>query len=76
MSQLSFHNNSSVHCIPRTDNFMRLFNARMKFLIGSDVVIGNTYTAWQTVEGKLSAAPSQALAYDGQYLYVHTLGRG
>ena len=64
--------------IPRTDNFMKLVNTRMKFLLGNNVTIGTTYTAWQTVEGegKLSAAPCQAIAYDGQYLYVHTLGTG
>lgn len=76
MSQVTIHNNSTVHCIPRTDNFMKLFNARMKFLVGNDVAIGAKYSAWETVDGHVSAAPCQAIAYDGQYLYVHTLGTG
>ena len=62
--------------IPRTDNFMNLFNARMKFFIGNNVTLGSQYLGWETLDGHRSSAPCEAVNYDGQYLYVHTLGTG
>ena len=60
--------------IPRTDHFMSMFNTRMKFLLGNDVTLGSRYLGWETVNGHRSASPCNAVAYDGEYLYVHTIG--
>lgn len=62
--------------IPRTDNFMKLFNARMKYLVGNDVSLGSRYLGWETVDGHRSLAPCETIDYDGKYLYVHNLGAG
>ena len=65
-----------LNSIPRTDNFMNLFNARMKFLVGNNVTLGSRYLGWETVDGHKSAEPCETIDYDGQYLYVHTIGTG
>ena len=65
-----------LNSIPRTDNFMTLFNARMKFLLGNDVTLGSRYLGWETVDGHKSIAPCETIDYDGKYLYVHNIEAG
>ena len=56
--------------IPRTSSFESRFNARMKFLFGSDVHIGDVFTGWETIDGDRNNTVCIAIHYDGKTLYV------